>query len=97
MMNTLLLSKLGQLASAQGADINYGDGQYSGFKQAKRDASAQDIDYTVPITAEGVDLTWLVNVGRAWEYEEYPTHYLFVEASPSKPTKQPNPFNVTTA
>jgi hypothetical protein len=94
MMNTVLLSQLGQLASAQSADINYGDGQYSGLKQEKLELPSQEIDYSVPITAEGVDIEWLVNVGRAWEQEEYPSSYLFVE---NTRWEQPNPFSVITA
>lgn len=93
MQTNFVLPQLAMLASAQNADLDYGDGQYSGFKQNKRPQAEQAIDYSVPLTVEGVDLTWLVNVGRAWEQEDYPSTYLFVDNAPNKQAP-PNPFSV---
>jgi len=90
MFNPIALQHLGQLASAHQADVNYGDGQYSGLAQQKKEQKEKDIDYTVKITAEGIDLAWLIDVGRSWEDEEYPTQYLFVE----QPKTKHNPFSV---
>jgi hypothetical protein len=97
MQTTFVLPQLGLLASAQNADPDYGDGHYSGFKQNKRNLADQEIDYSVPIAAQGVDLTWLVNVGRAWEQEEYPSTYLFVENTTGKQATPTNPFSVVSA